>query len=141
MGFLNKFLKGLGFEDEENSSKQVENKKKVKKEKIKTNNSGYASYNLNQEEKPKEVEVDQEVTAQVEDTELQPSGGFSIVKVKTQVEVQGVVDKVKRGEKVLINLTGMSGVDITRSLDFLTGVVYALDKTMQKVDGNVYLIQ
>ena len=139
MGFLDKFLKGLGFEDEEPKTNQVKKKKKVRKEKIKTNNSGYASFDLNEEEQTKEEIKEEKITENKE--QQQTSGSFSIIKVTTQVEVQAVVDKIKLGENVLINLTGMSGVDITRSLDFLTGVVYALDKTMQKVDGNVYLIQ
>ena len=142
MGFLNKLLKGLGFEDEE-VEKPVKDKK-IKKEKIKTNGSSFASYDLNYEDQKIEknkIEESNAVAPQSVEESHQSDGGFSIIKVKSQVEVQGIVDKIKNGEKILINLTGMSGTDIIRSLDFLTGAVYALDKIMQKVDGNVYLIQ
>ena len=139
MGFLNKLLKGLGFEDEEHNSVKVENKK-VKKEKVKSKNSGYATFDLNEEDKVNKIEAENNGKQNPKE-EQQSEGGFCIIKVKTQVEVQGIIDKIKNGERVLINLTGMAGADITRSLDFLTGAVYALERTMQKVDGNVYIIQ
>ena len=143
MGFFNKILKGLGFEDEEENTRSNAKAEKKKKEKVKVNNNVYASFDLNEEEisqKQKNEKVNEPVQETITEP-VQTESSFSIIKVKSQVEVQDVVVKIKSGERVLINLSGMSGADITRSLDFLTGAVFALDKTMQKVDGNVYLIQ
>ena len=141
MGFFNKFLKGLGFEDDDTQNQEITAKKK-KKEKVK-NNSMYASFDLNEPEQKKEDKKEEEIENinVSEQKVLQTDSAFSIIKVKSQVEVQNVVEKIKNSERVLINLSGMSGADITRSLDFLTGAVFALDREMQKVDGNVYLIQ
>ena len=136
MGFFNSFLKGLGFEDEEEPKKVKVKEKKDKKEKKVT-----ASFDLNKFEdealdKKEEVE---ETT--VEEQTPNTQNAFEIVNVSSQVEVQEVVNKLKRGDKILINLSKLSGSDLTRSLDFLTGAVYALNLGMQKVDGMVYLIQ
>ncbi len=136
MGFFNSFLRGLGFEDEEETPKAKVKEKKDKKEKKVT-----ASFDLNK--------FEEETLEKKEDKEEQPTeqqangaqGSFEIVNVSSQVDVQEVVNKLKKGDKILINLSKLSGNDLTRSLDFLTGAVYALNLGMQKVDGMVYLIQ
>ena len=69
------------------------------------------------------------------------SFNLDIIKVINQIEVQNVVSKIKRGEKVIINMSALNGQDLTRSLDFLTGAVFALDKSMQKVDNSIFIIQ
>ena len=133
MGFFNKILKGLGFEDEEEHApvKQKPKQKKVKQENV------TASYNLEKytevEEKNHEKDVSQE--------ENPPSVEFEHVKVISQVDVQNVVQKIKRGQSVLINMELMSTADITRSLDFVSGAVYALGLSMQKVDDKLYIIR
>jgi len=43
-------------------------------------------------------------------------------------------------KKILINTEGLLTQDLTRSLDFLSGAVYALNLNMQKVDDYLYLI-
>ena len=66
---------------------------------------------------------------------------FEVVKVKSQSDVQNAVQKLKEGIKILINIEQLSSADITRSLDFLTGAVFALNLKMQKLDDKIYLIQ
>ena len=68
------------------------------------------------------------------------STSLDIIKVTNQVEVQKVVDKLKNGEQVIVNMSGLSSNDLTRSLDFLTGAVYALNRSMQKVDEAIFII-
>ena len=68
------------------------------------------------------------------------STSLDILKVTNQVEVQKVVDKLKNGEQVIVNMSGLSPNDLTRSLDFLTGAVYALNRSMQKVDEAIFII-
>lgn len=143
MSFFSKLLKGLGFEEDEQEQKPKQ--PKVKKEKPKPVIN--ASFDLEKEdiEKPEPIEEKnietQEETKIVE--EQQPSTSFSldIIKVTNQVEVQDVVTKIKKGERVIINMSALSGADLTRSLDFLTGAVFALDKAMQKVDNSIFIIQ
>jgi len=139
LGIFSKFLKGLGFEEEEVPQKQ----EKVKKVKKQNNQKVTASYNLNsfEDELSKKETPKQIMEEKPEKEENNSSGNLEIVNVTSQNEVQKIVNKLKNGEKVLINMSGLSGNDLVRSLDFLTGAVYALDMSMQKIDGSVYIIQ
>lgn len=144
MSFFDKILKGLGFEGEENLEEPVKTKV-VKEKKKKTDKSFNASFDLNKldefEEKLKKEEQKQENISEVKQETKQGSSSFDIVNVSTQEEVQAAVDMIKHGHKILINMSQIKGGDLTRSLDFLTGAIYALNLTMQRVDGSVYLIQ
>ena len=140
MGFFNKILKGLGFEDEEVEApkKQKLKGKKPKKETV------VATYNLNEFENTinkKTAQIKDEKTEQIDEINKTPELEFELVKVKSQTDIQMVVDKLKGKRKVLLNVDGLSSADLVRSLDFVTGAVYALDLNMQKVDDNLYLIQ
>lgn len=145
MSFFSKLLKGLGFEEDETEPKQKQPKKKKEKSKPVIN----ASFDLEKEEvhekQPvKEVaeENEQPIQQQVEQQPVQNTSlNLDIIKVINQIEVQNVVTKIKRGEKVIINMSALNGQDLTRSLDFLTGAVFALDKSMQKVDNSIFIIQ
>ena len=134
MGFFNKILKGLGFEDEE---EEIPKKQKVKEKKVKKENVT-ASYDLG-----KLAEFEENLQTKVEEPQEnnnQPSLDFELVKVKSQIDVQSVVQKIKQGQKVLINIEQLSQADITRSLDFVSGAVYALGLNLKKVDEKLYLI-
>lgn len=140
MGFFNKILKGLGFEDEE-----VEQPKKEKiKEKKPKKETVIATYNLNEFENnlSKKTQQSKEVekSIQSEDAPKAEQIEFELVKVKSQTDVQEAVKKLKVKRKVLLNVDGLSSIDLVRSLDFVTGAVFALDLNMQKVDDNLYLI-
>lgn len=138
MGFFNKILKGLGFEDEE----VVEPKKINRKEKKSKDSSKVtATYNLNEIEEDKKIE---NIAISVEKKEEQKdeiNSDFEHIKVLSQSEIQSVILKLKNGAKILINLEKLSDNDIIRSLDFLTGAVFALNLKMQKIDEKLYLIQ
>ncbi len=144
MSFFSKILKGLGFEeDEQKSPKEPKQKEKNKKEKL---NPNFASFDLKND-----VETEQKKPEQVEKESVEPeiennnstlsAGSLEIIKVQNQVEVQKAIDKLKNGEQVIVNMLALSNADLTRSLDFLTGAVYALNKTMQKVDNAIFIIQ
>lgn len=143
MSFFSKLLKGLGFEEDEQEQKPKQPKAKKEKPKPVIN----ASFDLEKEDIEKPTQTEEKNIETQEETKIveepQPSTSFSldIIKVTNQVEVQAVVTKIKKGERVIINMSALSGVDLTRSLDFLTGAVFALDKAMQKVDNSIFIIQ
>ena len=144
MGFFNKFLKGLGFEEEESTAKPQKQKEKRKKEE-KKNWASYDLKNIEKEEKQiekiniaKEDTIDKE---EIKESQTSNKTQFEIVNVSSQVEVQSVVNRLKNGEKILINMSALGNEDKVRSLDFLSGAVFALNMTMQKVDGSVFIIQ
>lgn len=135
MGFFNKILKGLGFEDDE---EEVAPKPKKKEIKIQQKNDVTASYNLNKIEKQEKHAENKSVqNIEVENKQTSP---FEIVKVASQVEVQAVVNKLKQGQTVFVSLQALSSADYARSLDFLSGAVYALGLSLQKVEDKMFLI-
>lgn len=143
MSFFSKILKGLGFEEDEEKPTKPEKqpKEKVKNKKLKPN---FATFDLNQEDDlsvKQETKIEENKEEIVKEEQPIKTASFDIIKVTNQVEVQNVVNKLKNGEQVIINMLALSEVDLTRSLDFLTGAVYALDKSMQKVDDAIYIIQ
>lgn len=137
MGFFNKILKGIGFEGEE---EEISEKQKVKKQK--NNNNVTASFNLQELTEDGENKIQENVQENdSSQTDITPNLGIEVIKLLNQTDAQSVVLKIKNGQKIIINLENLSGVDITRSLDFLTGAVYALNLSMQKIDEKIYIIQ
>lgn len=141
MGLFNKFLKGLGFEDEEEKPEKAKVvKSKEKKDKLKPD---FASFDLKNDSNLNLTKVEEKEQPKEEPKEqiFDSTTSLDIIKVNNQVEVQKVVDKLKNNEKVVVNMLALSQGDLTRSLDFLTGAVYALNKSMQKVDDAIFIIQ
>ena len=102
------------------------------------------TFNLNDigdEKEDGKASVEPQNDIQPGEQQLGMSNHLEIINVKSQVDVQSVVDVLKNGEKVLINISGLKSTDVVRSLDFLTGAVYALGRVMQKVEDAIYLIQ
>lgn len=55
-------------------------------------------------------------------------------------EVQVLVDHMKANRPVIVSLEGLDS-DLARSmLDFICGATYALEGSMQKVSGNIFLV-
>ena len=72
-------------------------------------------------------------------------GGFGtknvvIHKPKTYKEVQGLIDYLKQGESAIMILDGLSQAEAQRILDFVSGAVYALNGSTQRVEGNIFLL-
>ena len=55
-------------------------------------------------------------------------------------EVQRLIDYLKQGESVMLNLDAVSDAEAQRMLDFSSGAVYALNGCVQRVQGNVFLL-
>ena len=59
---------------------------------------------------------------------------------KSYDEVQRLIDYLKQGESVMLNLDSMSDAEAQRMLDFASGSVYALNGSIQRVSGNIFLL-
>ena len=122
MGFLNKILKGLGFEDEETLEINKEPKEVIKKDKKKKTPIN-ASYDLNKvsenglDDNKLNQQISNKESCDVEESSLD----LVVVKVKSQEDIQNAIQKIKAGAKIIVNIEALSSEDITRSLDFLTG--------------------
>ena len=59
---------------------------------------------------------------------------------KSYAEVQRLIDFLKQGESVMLNLDNVSEDEAQRMLDFASGAVYALNGSVQRVSGNIFLL-
>lgn len=59
---------------------------------------------------------------------------------KSYDEVQKLIDYLKQGESVMLNLDNISDAEAQRMLDFASGSVYALNGSIQRVSGNIFLL-
>lgn len=55
-------------------------------------------------------------------------------------EVQKLIDYLKQGESVMLNLDKISDAEAQRMLDFASGAIYALNGSIQRVSGNIFLL-
>ena len=70
-------------------------------------------------------------TTQLEVAVLQP---------QTYEEAREIADRLKSKKAVVINLEELSKEDAVKVLDFVSGVVYALEGDIQKVSSGIFLI-
>ena len=59
---------------------------------------------------------------------------------KQYSEVQKLIEYLKNGESVMLDLTGLTDEETQRILDFTSGAVYALSGSIQRVSGNIFLL-
>ena len=112
MGFFNGLLKGLGFES---NSKE----KRVKEVKVDTTtayeNKG-AEYDL------KSIKIEDNI----------------VYSPKSEVEVQELVDRLKKGENITVDLQNFKNTEYVRALDFMSGAIYVLDGKIKKISEKTY---
>lgn len=59
---------------------------------------------------------------------------------KSYSEVQKLIDYLRNGESVMLNLDGISDDEAQRMLDFASGAVYAISGSIQRVSGNIFIL-
>ena len=152
MGFFDWLMKGVGFESNDDAKPRKEKKQKNK------NKEGQQTVFADPEDNFQENDAGFEYNAfgnldankfsSVQSDEFAPEsgvGGFGtknvvIHKPKTYKEVQGLIDYLKQGESAIMILDGLSPEEAQRILDFVSGAVYALNGSTQRVEGNIFLL-
>lgn len=130
MGLFNWVMHGLGFED-----------KKSTKTKTKTSDKDdkYANFNLHEH-----VAGETETAPTISNTNInfgiQPESNIIMIEPKNQKEIQQVVDYLKQGQTVAVNLDAISTVDKDRILDFLSGAIYGLNGSIHRWYGDLFLL-
>ena len=135
MGLFDWVMHGLGFEDSGN--------KKVKKKSKDLQEDKYANFNLHEKVKGE--------TSNPESVSSMSSGGFNafgiqaesniiMVEPKTHKEIRQVVDYLKQGQSVAVNLEGISSADSGRILDFLSGAIYGINGSIHRWHGDLFLL-
>lgn len=59
---------------------------------------------------------------------------------KSYSEVHKLIDYIKQGESVMLNLDKIDDLEAQRMLDFASGAAYALNGSIQRVSGNIFLL-
>ena len=137
MGFFDWVMHGLGFENTE---------KKEKKTKTKTVEQDDKYANFNMHEKPAEAsKVNNQPTNNITSSGfnnfgIQAESNIIMVEPKSQSEIQQVVDYLKQGQSVAVNLEGLSNEDMGRILDFLSGAIYGLNGSIHRWHGDLFLL-
>ena len=133
MGFFDWVMHGLGFEGKEKKDKK--SKQVAVKEEDK-----YANFNLHEKVGEAETQPAQTTMPNFANFGLQTESDVVMSEPRSQKDIQQVVDFLKQGQTVAVNLEGISEADSERILDFLSGAVYGLNASIQRWHGDLFLL-
>lgn len=137
MGFFNWVMNGLGFESDKKAkkdNKEVENTDK------------YANFNLHESgESIEEESVQNQApsglnSAGFNNFGIQTESNIIMVEPKNHGEMRKVIDYLKQGQTVAVNLENISTEDSQRILDFFSGAIYGLDGSIHRWHGDLFLL-
>lgn len=135
MGFFDWVMHGLGFE---NTGKG----KKGKHTKTVDQDEKYANFNLHEKisTDSNNVATQNVAPAGFNNFGIQTESNIIMVEPKSMSEIQQVVDYLKQGQSVAVNLEGLSSTDMERILDFLSGAIYGLNGSIHRWHGDLFLL-
>ena len=131
MGFFNWIMSGLGFEGED--------KKKKKSTEITTEDK-YANFNLHEKVKGETNSAEIFTATSFNNFGIQSESNIILVEPKSFKEIQQVVDYLKQGQTIAVNLEGITQADSERILDFLSGALYGLDGSIHRWHGDLFIL-
>ncbi len=131
MGFFDWVMHGLGFEDT--------GSKKDKKSRTVVADDKYADFNLHEKI---EAETKTETTSSTgfNNFGIQTESNIIMVEPVSRKDIQKVVDYLKQGQSVAVNLEGIANEDRSRILDFLSGALYGLNGSIHRWHGDLFLL-
>lgn len=138
MGFFDWVMHGLGFEETEKKEKKAKKDKHNKN----TENDKYANFNLHEKVASDSANAPK-VNAGVNSFNnfgIQAESNIIMIEPKSMSEIQQVVDYLKQGQSVAVNLEGLSSADMERILDFLSGAIYGLNGSIHRWHGDLFLL-
>lgn len=133
MGLFDWVMHGLGFET---------SNKKDKKSKTVTADK-YANFNLHEKVAGETNNLESAPSASNINTLggfMQPESNIIMVEPKTLKEVQTVVDYLRQGQSVAVNLEGIVDAERERILDFLSGALYGINGSIHRWHGDLFLL-
>lgn len=135
MGFINWVMNGLGFETE---------KKPKKDNKSAENTDKYANFNLHEKSNETEEQSTQTPSnfggAGFNNFGIQAESNIIMVEPKNHSDMRKVIDYLKQGQTVAVNLENISTEDSQRILDFFSGAIYGLDGSIHRWNGDLFLL-
>ena len=133
MGFFDWVMRGLGFDDK--------NKKEKKSNTAVNGDDKYSNFNLHERVEGETVAMSSLPTsANFNSFGLQPESNIIMVEPTTHKEIQQVIDYLKQGESIAVNLEGIADEDRMRILDFLSGAIYGLNGSILRWHGDLFLL-
>lgn len=117
------------------------------KNKLKTFFAGDDEYEYEYVEAPGEIDVPgQAPTFKRKNTNVvnltsieQPTSKVVLSEPRTYNEAQEIADNIVNRRAVVINLQRLDNMEAKRVVDFLSGTVYAVNGSMQKLDSRTFL--
>ena len=137
MGFFDWVMHGLGFENTE--TKEKKNKKDKRTKKVDQEDK-YVNFNLHEKVAGSTTQTTPSVNAGLGSFGIQSNSNIIMVEPKSYGEIQQVVDYLKQGQTVAVNLEGLSSTDMDRILDFLSGAIYGLNGSIHRWNGDLFLL-
>ena len=131
MGFFNWIMNGLGFEGD--------NKKKKKSTEV-AREAKYAKFNLDERVKGETNTAESFAATSFNNFGIQSESNIILVEPKSHKEIQQVVDYLKQGQTIAVNLEGIAQADSERILDFLSGALYGLDGSIHRWHGDLFIL-
>jgi cell division inhibitor SepF len=125
---LNKMLNLVGWEDEEEI---LEEEEETEKDYLEQPQFPSNTYNSTFAKRPSGKVVNIHSTSQFKLMVMQP-GAFD--------DAQEICDHLKNKKPVIVNLEGVEKELAQRIIDFLSGSVYSLDGSIQKVATGIFVI-
>ncbi|MCY6483723.1 cell division protein SepF [Clostridium aestuarii] len=124
---LNKVMDFLGLEDQFDEIEEIENEQSKLNEEYEIDNIFNSSKNKKQNNKVVSIHT-------------ASSTKVVIVKPNDYDEAIGICDHLKNRKITVVNMTKLESKVAQRLLDFMAGASYALDGSLEKVEGGVYLL-
>ena len=69
-----------------------------------------------------------------------PIGNVVLYSPKNYGDVQSLIDHLRMHEPAIVEFAGIGDDDGQRILDFLSGAIYALGGSMQRINGTIFLL-
>ena len=133
MGFFYWVMRGLGFDDK--------NKKEKKSNTAVNGDDKYSNFNLHERVEGETGAMSSLPTsANFNSFGLQPESNIIMVEPTTHKEIQQVIDYLKQGQSIAVNLEGIADEDRMRILDFLSGAIYGLNGSILRWHGDLFLL-
>ena len=129
MVFFNWIISWLGFEGD----------KKKKTTQVATEDK-YANFNLHERVKGETENAESFSATSFNNFGIQSESNIILVEPKSHKEIQQVVDYLKQGQTVAVNLEGIAQADSERILDFLSGALYGLDGSIHRWHGDLFIL-
>ncbi|MCQ2564851.1 MAG: cell division protein SepF [Clostridia bacterium] len=133
MGFFNWVMHGLGFE--------TDDKKKGKTATV-TEEEKYSTFNLHEKSGASSVS-NQESSFGSGFTNFgmpQADSNTIIIAPRDKKQIQEVIDYLKQGQTVNVNLSGIADADRQRIMDFLSGAIYGINGSIHRWEGDLFIL-